>query len=141
MATFLVKTEPGTYSYDDLVRDRKTVWSGVSNPAALGHIRSVKQGDEALMYHTGNQTAIVGLARIVSNPYQDPARPGVNAAGAPKFAVFDLAPLKKAKTPVTLAAIKADARFKDFALVRQGRLSVMPVPPEMDKAIRNLAGL
>lgn len=135
MATFLLKTEPSAYSYDDLVREKSTVWNGISNAAALIHLRSVKKGDEAFIYHTGNERAIVGLAVFASGPYPDPE------ADDAKLVAVDLKPRKKARQPVTLAAIKADPRFAQFGLVKQGRLSVMPVPPDLDGVIRSLAGL
>lgn len=135
VATLLLKTEPSEYSFDDLVRDKRTVWSGVSNPQALAAIRAARKGDEAFMYHTGDEKRIVGLAQIISDPYADPE------ADDPKFAVFDLKPLRAVKTPVTLAQIKADARFAAFALVKNSRLSVMPVPADLDKILRKLAGL
>lgn len=141
MATFLVKTEPGDYSFDDLVKDKQTVWSGVSNPVALRNLRSVSKGDDVLVYHTGDEKAIVGLAKAASGPYEDPKQPGLTEEGQPKFAVVDLKPVRPAKNPVTLATVKADKRFKDFALVRQGRLSVMPVPEDLSKVLRDLAGL
>ncbi|HYE60366.1 MAG TPA: EVE domain-containing protein [Phycisphaerales bacterium] len=141
MPTFLLKTEPGEYSFADLVTDRKTCWSGVSNPAALQAIRSIRKGDEVLVYHTGDEKAVVGLAKAVSNPYEDPDRPGLTPEGSPKFAVVDLKPVKAAMTPVTLAELKADKHFASFALVKQSRLSAMPVPPTMDKLIRERAGL
>jgi predicted RNA-binding protein with PUA-like domain len=141
MATLLFKTEPGDYSFADLQREKRCVWTGVANPAALGHIRTAKAGDEVFIYHTGDEKAIVGLAAVVKAPYEDPKQPGKNAKGEPKFAVVDLKPLRAAKTPVTLAAVKADARFKAFPLVTQGRLSVMPVPADLDRALRSLAGL
>lgn len=141
MATFLLKTEPGEYSYDDLARDKRTTWTGVSNNAALGHLRSMKKGDEALIYHTGDEKAVVGLAQVVRGAYEDPDRPGLNDRGEPRFAVVDLKPLRKARSPVPLSAIKADNRFAAFALVTQSRLSVMPVPHGLDAALRTLAGL
>jgi predicted RNA-binding protein with PUA-like domain len=141
MATFLVKTEPTTYSLADLQREKQARWDGVSNPAALQALRTMRTGDEAFIYHSGDDKAIAGLARILGPAYEDPKRPGLNDAGQPKFAVVDLQYLKPAKTPTTLAQITADARFKDFALVRQSRLSVMPVPPALDKALRALTGL
>jgi predicted RNA-binding protein with PUA-like domain len=141
MATFLLKTEPGSYSYDDLTRDKGTVWDGVTNNTALIHLRAARKGDEAFIYHTGDEKQIVGLARIASDPYEDPANPGRNARGEPKRAVFDLKPLKKAPTPVTLAQLKADKRFADFDLIKQPRLSVMPVPEKLDKLLRQMAGL
>ena len=141
MATFLFKTEPGDYSFADLLREKRCVWSGVANAAALGHLRTAAAGDEVLIYHTGDEKAIVGLAAVAKGAYEDPAQPGRNDKGQPKFAVVDLKPVRAAKTPVTLGAIKGDARFAAFPLVTQGRLSVMPVPPALDKAIRAMAGL
>jgi predicted RNA-binding protein with PUA-like domain len=141
MATFLLKTEPGAYSFADLQKDGSTRWSGVSNPGALAAIRTMRAGDEAFIYHTGDEKAIVGLAKVATRAYEDPDKPGQTSAGEPKFAVVDIKASKAAKTPITLAAIKADARFKDFALVRQTRLSVMPVPPALDRLLRRLTGL
>ncbi len=143
MATLLVKTEPSTYSFDDLLKDKTTRWDGVSNPAALAAVRAAKKGDDVLVYHTGDEKAIVGLARVEKPAYEDPKQPGLNDRGEPKFAVIDLAAVKAAKTPhaATLALIKADPRFKEFALVRIGRLSVMAVPPALDKVLRGMAGL
>lgn len=135
MATLLLKTEPGEYSFDDLVREKRCAWTGVANNAAQKHMRDAKKGDEAFIYHTGDEKAIVGLATLASDPYPDPT----DDAG--KRVVFDLKPGKRAKTPVTLAQVKADARFKDFALVKQARLSVMPVPADLDEALRGMAGL
>ena len=133
MKKWLLKTEPGTYSFSDLTREGRTCWDGVSNPVALGHLRAMQKGDEAFFYHTGAEKAIVGLARIVSDPYPDPR------LGDPRRVVVDLAPLRPLDHPVTLAAVKADPRFRDFALVRIGRLSVMPVSPEQWKALLALA--
>jgi predicted RNA-binding protein with PUA-like domain len=141
MATFLFKTEPGEFSYTDLVKEKRSCWNGVSNNAALAHMRTAAVGDEVLIYHTGDEKAIVGLAKVVKAAYEDPEQPGKNAKGEPKFAVVDLSPVKAAKTPVTLAEVKADAKFKEFPLVTQGRLSVMPVPAALDKALRSMAGL
>ncbi len=141
MRTFLLKTEPSEYSFDDLIRDRATTWTGVANPAALAHLRSARKNDYAFIYHTADQRAIVGLARFTSNPYEDPDKPGRTETGLPRFAVIDLKPVKWATLPVPLAALKADTRFADFALIKQSRLSVMPVPPELDAAIRAMAGL
>lgn len=138
---FLLKTEPSEYSFDDLRREKRCVWSGVSNPAALIALRSIKKGDLAFIYHTGDEKAVVGLARALSAAYQDPDRPGLNDRGEPKFAVVDLAPVKAAPTPLTLAAMKADKRFADFALLKQSRLSAMPVPADLAALITSLAGL
>lgn len=141
MSTFLFKTEPGDFSFADLVRKQHVTWDGVSNPGALIHLRRVRRGDEVFIYHTGDEKAVVGLARAATDADEDPKKPGKNDAGEPKAAVVDLVPLRAAKTPVTLAAMKADARFKDFALLRQGRLSVMSVPPDVAAAIRAWAGV
>ena len=94
-----------------------------------------------LVYHTGDEKAVVGLARAVSDPYEDPGQPGKNDRGEPKFAVVDLVPVKKAPKPVPLSAIKADKRFAMLPLVTQGRLSVMPVPAPLDDGLRSMAGL
>ncbi len=141
MATFLFKTEPGDYSWDDLVRDKRTEWDGITNPAALKHLRAARKGDEAFIYHTGDERRIVGLASIVKGPYPDPARPENTKAGDTKFPLVDIKALRAVQTPVTLGEIKADARFEGFVLLRESRLSVVPVPAEMDKAIRKMAGL
>lgn len=125
MGYWLLKTEPDVYSFADLERDGRTVWDGVANNAALKHIRSVRKGDEAIVYHTGDERAAVGLARVTSGPYADPG------AGDPRLVVFDVAPLRRLGRPVTLAEVKADAAFASFALVREPRLSVMPVPPAL----------
>lgn len=135
MATFLLKTEPGEYSYDDLVRDKGTVWNGISNAAALIHLRSMKKGDEAFIYHTGDERSIVGLAVCTRGAYPDPE------SDNEKLVAVDLKARKKARRPVTLAELKADKRFAAFALVKQGRLSVMSVPPDLDGVIRSMAGL
>ena len=141
MATFIFKTEPSTYSFQDLVREGRAVWDGITNNAALGHLRSVRKGDDVLIYHTGDEKAVVGLARAAASSREDPKKPEKNPSGAPKFAVVDLVPVRAVPRPVTLAQIRADRRFASLGLVRQSRLSVVPVPPEMDEALRELAGL
>lgn len=141
MPLYLLKTEPSTYSFADLERERTTVWNGVSNPAALQYLRAMSKGADVLIYHTGGEKAIVGLARVTKSAYADPARPELNAAGAPKFAVVELAARKAVPRPVTLAVLKADRRFADFALIRQSRLSVMPVPEELAPVLLGLCGL
>ena len=118
---WLVKEEPTHYSFDDLERDGGTSWTGVRNPLAQKHLRSIARGDRIFFYHTGDAKAVVGIARAAGNAYPDPA----DKAGT-LYAV-DVEPVKKLKTPVTLAAIKADKAFASFALVRMPRLSVMPV--------------
>ncbi|MDF1809047.1 MAG: EVE domain-containing protein [Phycisphaerales bacterium] len=140
MTTFLLKTEPDCYNYDNLVKDKRTHWDGVRNPTALMHMRTAKKGDEAYIYHTGKERRIAGLAKIVSDVYEDPENPGLTGKGDLKGPLFDIKPIKAAKNILTLADIKADDRFKDFDLVRLSRLSAMPVPPQLDKIIRKLAG-
>ena len=118
---WLMKEEPTHYSFDDLVRDKKTSWTGVRNALAQKHLRSIKTGDRIFFYHTGDEKSVVGIAKAAGAPYPDPA----DSEG--KLYAVDVAPVKKLKTPVTLAAIKADARFKTMPLVKYGRLSVQPV--------------
>jgi predicted RNA-binding protein with PUA-like domain len=118
---WLFKEEPTHYSYDSLVKDKRTVWSGVKNPLAQKHLRSVKKGDRIFYYHTGDEKSVVGIAKALDDAYPDPK----DKAG--KQSVVDVAPVKKLAQPVTLASIKGDAAFKTFALVRISRLSVMPV--------------
>ena len=118
---WLFKEEPTSYSFDALVKDGKTVWSGVKNPLAQKHLHAVKKGDRIFYYHTGNEKAIVGIARALGDAYPDPR----DTTG--KHAVVEVAPVKKLGRPVTLAEIKADQAFKAFPLVRLPRLSVMPV--------------
>ena len=118
---WLFKEEPSHYNFDALVKDKKTVWSGVKNPLAQKHLRSVKKGDRIFYYHTGDERSVVGIAKALGDAYPDPA----DKTG--KASVVDVGPVKALPRPVTLAEIKADAAFKDFALVRISRLSVMPV--------------
>lgn len=121
MKYFLLKTEPSEYSFDDLLRDRTTVWSGISAAPALKHLRSMKKGDLSFVYHTGEERQIVGIAKIVSQPYPDPK------ADDEKLVVVDLQGLKKLKNPVSLALIKSKKELASMPLVRIGRLSVQPV--------------
>ena len=118
---WLVKEEPTHYGWDELVADKKAVWSGVRNALAQKHLRAVEKGDRIFYYHTGDEKAVVGIAKALSGPYPDPE----DDSG--KYVAVDLAPVKRLPRPVTLAEIKADSAFKDFPLVRIGRLSVMPV--------------
>ncbi len=124
MNYWLLKTEPSDYTFDDLVKDKKTVWDGVANNAALINIRNARKGDLAFIYHTGDERQMVGIAEIVSDPYADPKLDN------PKMAVFDVKPVKKLKNPVTLAQVKADKKYADFRLIKEGRLSVVSVPKE-----------
>ncbi len=121
MQRFLLKTEPTKYSYDDLVRDKKTVWSGVSAAPALKYIRSMKKGDIAFVYHTGDEKQIVGIAKIISNPYPDPKMKD------DKLVVVEIQAQKKLKNPVILAVVKSKKELATMPLVRIGRLSVQPV--------------
>jgi predicted RNA-binding protein with PUA-like domain len=141
MAMWLLKTEPDCYPWQRLVEEGKAVWDGVTNAQALIHLRAMQRGDEAFIYHTGGERAIVGLARIVSGPYEDPRQPGLNARGEPKFAVVDVNATRPAKRPVMLAEIRGDDRFASFALVKQPRLSVMPVPRPLERLLREMSGL
>jgi len=141
MTTYLLKSEPDDYSYDDLVRDKREPWDGVRNQTAQMHMRRVRKGDEAFIYHTGKERAIVGLAKIVTDPYEDPSDPGLNGKGEMKSPLFEITPIRRAEKPVSLAEIKADERFEGFDLVRLSRLSVMPVPKTLDKLLRKMAGL
>jgi predicted RNA-binding protein with PUA-like domain len=123
MARWLLKTEPSAYSFERLVKEKRTRWDGVTNPAALKNLRAMKKGDAVIVYHTGDVRACVGLARAASDGYPDPK----NA----KLAVVDLEPDRALAKPVPLDAIKKNPRFKDFALVRIGRLSVVAVPDDL----------
>jgi len=121
MAHWLMKSDPETYSYSDLEKDKKTVWDGVSNNLALMHLRCMQRGDLALIYHSGEEKAVVGIAEIVSAPYPDPKE------SDPKLVVVDIVPKQKLDRPVTLSEIKSQKKWTDFQLVRMPRLSVMPV--------------
>jgi predicted RNA-binding protein with PUA-like domain len=118
---WLFKEEPSNYSFDALVKDKKTVWSGVRNPVAQRNLRSIRKGDQIFFYHTGDEKSVIGIAKALGDAYADPA----DTTG--KAHVVDIAPVKKLARPVTLKEIKADPWFKEFALVRISRLSVMPV--------------
>ena len=130
---WLFKEEPTHYSYDDLVKDRKTSWSGVKNPLAQKHLRSVRQGDRVFYYHTGDEKAIVGVMKATGDAYPDP----VDRSG--KLYAVDVSPVLKLGRPVTLKEIKADRRFAEFPLTRISRLSVMPVTEAEWSAIEGLA--
>lgn len=129
MAYWLLKTEPDCYSFEDLEREKKTVWDGVANNLALKYIREMKKGDLAIIYHTGDERTCVGLAEVTSNPYVDPAQ------NDPKMAVVDVKVKRRLAKPVTLAEIKSTKGFEDFLLVKMGRLSVVPVTDQQWKKI------
>ena len=130
---WILKTEPSTYSFDRLVTERRAVWDGVSNAVALKNIRSMAKGDHAGIYHTGDEKALVGLARIASDPYPDPK------GDDPKLVVVDIEAGDRLAHPVTLATIKADPAFAELGLVRMSRLSVVPVPADQWKRLLSLA--
>lgn len=133
MAHWLMKEEPGCYSYDDLVRDGSTTWSGVTNALAQKHLRAMKKGDQVFFYHTGDERAVVGVMEVAADPSPDPD----DENG--KRVVVKVKPVRKLATPVTLATIKADEALADWELVRIGRLSVMPVSDEIWKKIETMA--
>ncbi len=133
MAYWLLKTEPSTYSYGDLEKAGKAVWDGVANPVALRNIKAAKPGDLVIVYHTGDEKAAVGVAEVTSAAYPDPK------AKDPSLVVFDLAPKKRLAAPVTLATIKSTPAFATSPLVKQGRLSVVPLDEGQWKALMALA--
>jgi predicted RNA-binding protein with PUA-like domain len=126
---WLLKTEPSAYSYSDLEKQGRAVWDGVKNPVALRNLRAMKRGERAIVYHTGDEKAAVGVAEVVREAYPDP-----NAKDA-RLVVVELLPKARLARPVTLAEIKAMPVFKDSPLVRQGRLSVVPLTAAQWKAL------
>ena len=122
MNYWLLKTEPDTFSWDDLVRDKKTGWDGVRNFQARSHLKAIKKGDLAFVYHTGEEKSVVGIAKITKDNYPDPQDN--------EWVAVEIAPMNKLKNPVTLAQIKADKRFTNMVLVKASRLSVQPVKKE-----------
>ena len=118
---WLLKSEPNDYSYDDLERDRRTIWDGVANRLALKHLNRMGPGDQAFIYHTGRVRAIIGIANVVSSPYPDPEKDDST------LTVVDVEVRERLARPITLKEVKADPRFSEFILVRLPRLSVMPV--------------
>ena len=132
---WLLKTEPSTYSFQQLQKDGRTVWDGVRNNLALMHLRTMMPGDRRLIYHTGAEKAVVGLARMIRGPYPDPKQ------NALKLVVVELEAEKPLPKPVTLAAIKAEPALEGLALVRMPRLSVMPVTPALWKVVLGMGGM
>jgi predicted RNA-binding protein with PUA-like domain len=130
---WLFKEEPANYSYDDLARDGRTSWTGVRNPVAQKHLRTVAKGDRIFFYHTGDQKAVVGIAKAAAAAYPDPA----DSTG--KLYAVDIVPVRKLERPVTLAAVKADKAFATFVLTRVPRLSVMPVNDDEWKRLEAMA--
>jgi predicted RNA-binding protein with PUA-like domain len=132
---WILKTDSDVYPYDQLERERQAVWDGVSNPVALKHMRSMAPGDPLLIYHSGATKEIVGLARVSRAAYPDPK------GSDPKLVVVDIEVDRRLPRTVSLAAIKADAAFAELALVRQPRLSVIPVPEPQWKKLLSMAGM
>lgn len=133
MTYWILKTEPSTYSFADLQRAKATVWDGVKNPVALKQLRAMAPGDEVMIYHTGSEKAAVGLARVTKRAYSDPKKKD------PKLVVVDLRAGAALPAPVPLAAIRADPVFRDMALVRTPRLSVVPATTAQWKRLLTLS--
>ncbi|HYK82615.1 MAG TPA: EVE domain-containing protein [Gemmatimonadales bacterium] len=131
---WIVKTEPSTYSFEDLARQGTAVWDGVRNNLALKHLREMRPGDRVLVYHTGDEKAVVGVADVASEPYPDPKQRDA------KLTVVDLKAGGRLPRSVTLAEIKGDAAFADLGLVRMGRLSVVPASAEQFNRLLKLGG-
>ena len=129
MKRWLVKTEPSTYAYEDLEREGETRWDGVKNATALIHLRKMKVGDEVFVYHTGKEKQVVGVAKVVTAPYPDPA------LDDERYVVVDLEPVRALATPTTLKAMRGDPAFAAFELLTNPRLSVMPVPAAIARRI------
>jgi predicted RNA-binding protein with PUA-like domain len=134
MTYWLVKSEPSAYSWDALVKEGQTCWSGIRNYAARLHLKNMKKGDEVFFYHSNEGTDIVGIAKVIKEAYQDPT------TGDDRWVAVDLKPQKKLKKPVTLETIKKDKRLASMALVRIGRLSVQPVSDKEWSVIMELSG-
>ena len=135
MNYWLVKSEPFKYSWDQLVKDKKAVWDGVRNYAARNNLRAMVKGDHVFFYHSNEGLAIVGMAEVVKEAYQDPTTED------PNWVVVELKPVKALPTPVTLADIKADKSLAEMQLVRLGRLSVSAVTPAEYKKVLKMGGL
>jgi predicted RNA-binding protein with PUA-like domain len=133
MANWLLKTEPDCYSWDNLVQDKRATWDGVANNTALKNIRTMKKGDLALIYHTGDERTAIGIAEITSDPYPNPKEDD------DRLVVVDLKPKRKLSRGVTISDIKADPTFAGWDFIRISRLSVVPVPEKMWKRILQLA--
>ena len=134
MAYWILKTEPSTYSFDDLAREATATWDGVKNPVAVKNLAAMARGDNLLIYHTGDEKAVVGLATVVKSAYPDPKQKDA------RLLVVDIAAARRLSAPVTLARIKADKLFADSPLVRQGRLSVVPCTKDQFDWLMKAAG-
>lgn len=134
MATrWLFKTEPSVYSYQQLEKDKKTIWDGVKNNLALKHLKDIKKGDSILIYHTGDEKAAVGIARALSGAYPDPSKKD------PKLLVVDIEAMKPLPRPVALSEVKTNAKLANFDLVRLSRLSIMKVTDEQWEILEGMA--
>ena len=131
---WILKSEPTCYAYADLEREGRTVWDGVTNNGALIHIRKMAPGDTAVFYHSGDERAAVGVAEIVAGPYPDPKQ------NNEKLAVVDVRPVRRLARPVTLAELKEQPEFEGSTLLRQGRLSIVPLTEEQWRVIAELGG-
>ncbi|MFT3934323.1 MAG: EVE domain-containing protein [Chitinophagaceae bacterium] len=134
MAYWLVKSEPSVYSWDQLVKEKETVWSGVRNYAARINLNAMKKGEEVLFYHSNEGLDIVGIAKVVKEAYPDPT------TDDERWVAVDIKAFKKLKNPVSRDAIKADKKLANMALVRLGRLSVQPVTEEEWNMVMKMAG-
>jgi predicted RNA-binding protein with PUA-like domain len=133
MAYWLLKTEPDCYAWEQLAADKRTVWDGITNALALKHLRTFKKGDLVLIYHTGDERRVLGVAEVVKGPYGDPAQDDE------KLAVVDVKARHALRRPVTLDEIKADPAFAGWDLLRNSRLGVVPVPEAMWKRLEKLS--
>ena len=134
MAYWLAKSEPSTYSWDDLVKEKQTCWSGIRNYATRIHMRNMKKGDEVFFYHSNEGVEIVGIAKVIKEAYPDPT------TDDDRWVAVDLKPVKKLKSSVSLDAIKKEKRLKEMALVRISRLSLQPVSDEEWEIVMKMAG-
>ncbi|MBK8605702.1 MAG: EVE domain-containing protein [Chitinophagaceae bacterium] len=134
MAYWLAKSEPSTYSWDDLVKEKQTCWSGIRNYAARIHMRNMKKGDEVFFYHSNEGVEIVGIAKVIKEAYPNPT------TDDDRWVAVDLKPVKKLKSSVSLDAIKKEKRLKEMALVRISRLSLQPVSDEEWEIVMKMAG-
>ncbi len=135
MATrWLFKTEPSVYSFQQLQKDKKTMWDGVANNLALKNLKDIQKGDPILIYHTGDEKQAVGIARALGGAYADPSK------GNPKLLVVDIEPVEALAKPVTLAEVKANKKLANFDLVRLSRLSIMKVSDDQWKILQGMAG-
>lgn len=132
MNYWLVKSEPSTYSWDDLVKDGRTKWDGVRNYQARNNLKAMKKGDHMLYYHSGAEPGVVGIARVVKESYPD------TTTDDDRWVVVDIEPVKVLNKPVPLDDIKRDKRLKNISLIKQGRLSVAPVSKDEYKVILSM---